>query len=618
MTTGRTIERLVIEVGHKVDGAALDKARAEARAAAEEIRREFDVTAEQVKRAADDIAKENEDAAEKTSEVWTGALRRVGEKLTDFAAGLPGKIASFVKDTFEGVREVDTFAQSIGVGTVELIALEKGFERVRVPADNTREAVKTLTENLGEMRRLGSGPAVDSLGSLGLKLADLDGLNTEQTLKVLADRLVGIEDESKRTSIAIELMGEDGRALLPALLDGASGVETLTQAAREAGQVIDQETIEASRELDAKLAEVKGTAEGVALSLLESLAPAAVDVADKTLAWTEKNQELIDQNLPTLVDQITTAMTLLAEGVLKAAGALSSLRDGFADLRKTTDDTAVGRWILGLQGIELDSAGRRVEAGSQRRANTSAAESNRALAAGEYVPVNASRRDENGDFAEADGVTLGARGPSNATISEAERARLNAQRRIEQHNARVRREKFEAEAKEGTGSRGGKRGESAAIKQARQDAEFTGLADELRKLGDRYAATPKAVEKAIDSVVKAYAGGASQSVARKRGLGTLGGLVGVDLNKQISRDPLSQLLGIDALPDASPAEMAQERAPQVLTATINNSYAINNQFAINGSDRPDLVPDQVIDRMREVFEHEVNKSGNYSKVVLAR
>lgn len=607
MTTGRTIERLVIEVGHKVDGAALDKARAEARAAAEEIRREFDVTADQVKRAAGDIAKENEDAAEKTSEVWTGALRRIGEKVTDFAAGAAGAIASFVADTFEGVRETDVFAQSIGIGTGELIALERGFERVRVPADNTREAVKTLTENLGEMRRVGSGPAVDSLGSLGLKLSDLDGLNTEQTLKVLADRLAGIEDGSKRTSIAIELMGEDGRALLPALLDGASGVDALTQAARDAGQVIDQETIEATRELDAKLAEVKGTAQGVALTVLEKAMPAFSGAADRAGEWIDKNQDFIDQDLPSVFDSI-------ADGISAVVGVLAEAVQLFADAKKAAEDFAdalsdfedsvkIGTATNPLTGEYLSDE---TVAASQNRVGVRGVGG----IVGEKGAAGRARHEEERRFQEQ--IQRG----QDAQLYLIEQRRKQEQAAIAaQRNAAA--GEFEGEAKGGKGNKGGKgRGRRPAEAPTLDDDDP--IAVEIRKLGEQYEATPKAIEAALASAAGAVGRGASQSVARKRGLGTLGGLVGVDLNKQISRDPLSQLLGIDALPDASPAEMAQERAPQVLTATINNNYAINNQFAINGSDRPDLVPDQVIDRMREVFEDQVNKSGNYSKVVLAR
>lgn len=612
-----TLEEHVIKVRHETDG-SMERIRADARKAAQEIDQQFERAARGAGESADGIADDMSDAAGKSSEVWTGALRRIGEKLTDLGIKSVKATASYIADTFEAVRETDLFAQTLGVATTSMLALEKGFERARVPADNTREAVKTLRENLGEMARVGTGPAVDSLGSLGLRLEDLQDKNPEEQLKILADALQSVESESKRTSIAIELMGEDGQRIMPAMLDGAAGVDALTQAARDAGQVLDQETIEKTRELDEALMSMKGQAEGVALTVLEAVLPALTDAAEDTSAWVDENQDLIDQDLPAVIDAIATAMRGIGSAAGWAARQSAALGDSLFSFSQWASENkgilaVFAAGVPGGQALIPTILGNDTGGGVQ--ASPEAVEQGERLAAERAAERERMQRGEN----LAGAVTAG-----RAIYDRWQDPDVQAEYAERQARA-ARASKFErGEKNKGKGKGAGKRdagdlsaGELEII------ADFVlaqpELSAEFDRVGGRFGATAGGLDRTRLAAAKSLRGGGNAAAARKAGLGTLGRLTDTaNIEKQISRDPLSALFGVEALPDVSPADIAQDRAPQVLTATINNTFTIEQRFSIDGSSRPDLVPDQVTDAVRRLFSDEVERQSTYVANPFAR
>ena len=605
------LEEHIIKISHVSDAKGLEKARADARKAAADIEAAFSGAADKGEDAADDLGGGMEDAAKKSSEVWTGALRQIGARMTDFGIQAAQAIAGYVADTFEGVRETDLFAQTLDVATGELLALEKGFARMRIPADNTREAVKTLRENLGELDRLGTGPAKDSLGSLGLTLDDLrDKAPTEQ-LEILADALQGVDSASKRTSIAIELMGEDGQRIMPAMLDGAAGVRELTDAARDAGQVLDEETIQKTRELDEALLSMKGEAEGVALSIMTKAMPALTDAAEGMGDWYDENEELIDQNLPKVIDAIATAVQVLASAFVWAAEKSAALGDSMFSFAQWASENKewVALFAAGVPGGQLlipsilgNDTGGGVEGPN---ADMTLEEAN-AIRAANAKGARERKRLE-------DGRPTAYQEQQQAAF-EADRARQESERKALERRDESR--KFEENEKNKKNKKGKKK-KSGPSDEAKALAEE--LRDEFAKLGGNFGLTDKGLEAAIADAASEFDRGGNVAAARKRGIGTIGRLTDTkNIDKQVSQDPLSKLFGIEELPDVSPGDISQDRAPQVLTATINNTFTIDMDFAIDGATRPDLIPDQVLDSFRSMFANEVERQSNYVKVPFSR
>lgn len=380
-------------------------------------------------------------AARKNAE----ALRTLGRGSAVAATAAAGAVVGLFKlaeASAEAANNTAKVAKGLGVAADGLQRLEFATSRAtKATSEQLHKGIAVLTVGLQDAVTKGTGPVAEGLDAIGLSADDLMGMDIEQQFGVIAEALKKVPLEADKSAISMKLFGRRaGTELKPLLDEGITGLNAYGQEAERLGLVLDQKALAASEEFIDSLSDMKKTVAAVARDVGMAATPAFKDAADGVKEWTVENRELIDQNLPKLIEQLTTGMTALASATLSVAGALSSTKDGFDELRRFTDDTSVGRWILGLQGIELDSAGRRVEAGKHARFEASAEESKRAFAAGEYEAQRTRALHGGGSEVIPLGDDLGGYGPSDATLGAAEKARRDALRRIAVHNQRARAE----------------------------------------------------------------------------------------------------------------------------------------------------------------------------------
>lgn len=620
--TQKAVEAAQDAVFNATDKASKKAAQVALRAAQKQAKAQRDVAREAEKSAREaeaaykNAAKAAEDSAKKTRDAWAGAGKAIAVGFAGIATAVGAGVAKITHDVIENGLELDVWRTKLDATAIELQRVELAGKAVRVPVDNTREAVKTLRENLGELERIGTGPARDSLGSLGLKLEDLINLPLEDQLGVLADALADVDDHSKRLSIAIELMGEDGAALLPLLSKGSGGIRELGNQAEATGAIMSDEMVDKTVELNGKLEGMKNRASGVALELVDALMPAMEEIAEDTEQWADENQELIDQELPELLREIAAAARLVVEAVgavggafLDAKKAASDFMIELADLSIRSDITAAER--RGEISSEAAAASRRVVGTSgiggvandspQRRA---------ALARAEAQREAERRRQEQGQIAAQSAAAQAAADTLQYAIPAAEARRK-------------RREKFERDERNKTGGGGG--GKSAKDRAAEKElaealaqVRLLGIEDELRSLGVSAGASDKAIEAAIKASADSVAKGASKVVAKKAGVGQLSSLTGVDLAAKQTDPLLSAIFGDDTLPDVPLSELERGQEPQVLISTVNNNYNVDVTNEINGAGSPAEVAEEVETRFRTLMGEELSEVSKYSKVKFAR
>ncbi len=570
----------------------------------------------------DDAERKATGSADKVDRSWSKAGASIGKAGLAIAAATTGAAVGLFKlaeGAAEAANETAKTAKGLSIASDGLQKLEFATGRAtKATSQDLHKALGILTLGLEDAAIKGTGPVAEGLDAIGLSAEDLKGQKIEDQFGIIADAVRQLPEETDRTAAAMKLFGAKGGAALKPLLDeGADGIRNLGNEAERLGLILDKDALTASEEFVDVLSDTKKTVAAVAREVGLAAVPAIQDAAGRTKEWTVENQDLIDQNLPLLVEQVTTGMTALATATLSVAGALADVRDGFDSVRKSTDDTAVGRWILGLQGIELDSAGRRVEAGTADRYNASSREHERAFAAGEYdTPLRTRLRDDETAAIVPASDALGGFGPSDSTISGAERARLATQQRIAEHNARAKKDKKDKENKKNRPGRGRRR----RAPDDGLDAEALELfGDEIRRLAGEGGVGEIAIDAALKSAAGSLRSGANQSVARKSALSRLGGLAGKDFNATAdAKDPLlSEIFGED-VPDVELSSLARGAQPQTLVSTINNTFNIQNAQEINGAGDPASVGNEAATALRDVFEGSVAASTKTAKVNFAR
>jgi len=575
--------------------------------------------AEQAARDAASAAKDALDGQEKKAndirEKLVKGAKRVGVGLAAAGAAAAGGIALYTDHLVTSGRELDLWTEKTGASARELQRLEKAGERVNVPVDNMREGMKTLRENLGELARLGTGPARDALGSLGISLDEIKNLGAEDQIKLISDSLIEMtadlepaEAKSKQLSLAIELMGEDGAAMMPLLSQGGDAIAGLGDAAEKAGQIMDDDMIATTRELDAAMKDASAVVEGTGLAIARELLPMVQDATQDFQSWLAENDELIKQDIPQVIGQIAEAFGFVADMVGKAISGIASFSRWLDDV----GESAILDKIASLGGETRTVAQRGI--GAQAAAGELETVAGNGAAA---VEALAEAHRQRQDAAAVDNMAAALASLADQQTAE-NKGRATAAARRQKGRAFERGEL--AKAKGGGGGKSAKDREAEeALAEALVQVRTSGLEEDLQALGARAGATDTAIQSATEAAAKQFIAGASRQVAKKAGVGVLSTLTGVDLGKKQTDPLLSAIFGDDTLPDVPISELERGQTPQVLISTINNTYNVEVPIQVHGAGRdPASIADEIDDRFHQLFANEVAAVSKMSKVVFAR
>lgn len=548
------------KTARKVASDALHAARKSAKAAREAMQ-EAKAAAREAEKAGAAAAKKADDMEAK----FGAGLKKVGGALGALGVGVSvAAIASMTQEVIQNSQELTIWSERLGETTDALQGLSKTGELAKVPQESLFKAIQKLQVGLGEFQRTGAGPAGEALKELGLNVEDLIRLPAEEQLRRIADGLTRVSTDAERTAILVKLVGEEGAQLAPLLSKGASGFDTFADAAARSG-ALTEEQIAKNVALGKEITELDQEWQTLKNTLVSALVPAINDSIDDfsnigsaigdLFSTTEETTTAVDENATSWVDWASTMALIVIPGALSASIAIDKIGDA---LEKVGDRIpgAVAAARAQVQA-ELAPEQQRVAA-----AQKSLDAQYRTLAESAALPSNA--------FFEL-------------TPVEVQDPEANAK------NDRKKR-------------RGGGRSGSRAERAAREAISSSPLGDELRRLAEEFGAGQKAVAEAIKAAAGAQLRGANQAVVRRSALSSLGGNVGQDLTQRSTKDPLlSEIFGVEGIPDVPLSELTQNRTPQVLTAQITNTFTIAMDFDIQGGSRPDLIPDRIVDGVTEVF-----------------
>lgn len=593
MTT--VIEELAIGLGYQVDSAGLDKAET----------------------AGVDAAKRVESRWGEASKKIRSGINAAGKAIGLAMGAAAGATIAFTKEILDQGKDLDTWRKKLGSSAEDLGRVEQGFRSLNIEQDNTREALKTLRENLGELERLGTGPARDSLGSLGLTLKDLQGLTLEDQLGVLSDALQGVENHSQRLSIAIELMGEDGAALLPALELGSRGIRELGDAASDSGRVMSDDLVDSTVRVNKSMDRLKGELSGVALELAESLIPELEDGTDAVIQFTEEHQKLIKEDIPSAIRAIGEAFAFVAEQTVDAIAGVRDFADELsdADLRsRVQSGRGLGERIFdaatSFGGSEVQLATERAILGHGVGGTDDPAALGIVGERSARALTPAGRRQLR---AERAAIQQGVRGAQDvAAIAEADQANREAFAAANATMQRGRRgRRFNAGERAGAsggGSAAGGEDERAAEEAAKRSEELFG--EMFRSLAEQSGAGAIAVQASLEAAAKQLQEGAVSGVAQEAGLRRLGSLTGKDYKQQ--KSGLLDEFGVQAvLPGVT------RSGPQVQVTETTNNYTFDQKFNVPPGDVREVAR-HVAAATRESWRAEVEGTIRATEVKYAR
>lgn len=275
------------------------------------------------------------DAARKRFESFGKTITKIGAGITAVGAGITAPFLVATKQFAETASALDDMSKQTGLSVETLSSLDYA-------AKQNGTTLETLTGSLFRMsRRIAnvtteSGPAVRALAALGIEADALTQLPADEQMKVIADALVNVGDESLAAQYGFEIFGGEIKSLLPLLQQGSAGIEEWQGKAREAGAVIGQDAVDAAAEFSNALTDLKTSLTPVITAMATSAMPVLGDIA-RTLVpiilsigdWIKENKELATTVFKvglsmTAVGAVITKGGLAMVTAAKAAGTLAT------------------------------------------------------------------------------------------------------------------------------------------------------------------------------------------------------------------------------------------------------------------------------------------------------
>lgn len=326
-----------------------------------------DKAAADAKKQAEAAAKAHAEAAKKSAEKWKAAFGNAGRIVAGaLAAGAAG-IAVFARDLYQSGLAIDRQSRQLGMSAQE-------FQRWGYIAEQTGLEQQALVVSLAHLQQQAAdaatqgGDAAKRFRDLGIAIEDSSGnvRSGSELMMDAADAIQRLGPGTEATAVAMRLFGEQGRGLLPVLLQGRQGVERLGGEFDALGGGLDDETIASIAEMDRTLNRTKQQLLALVMPIVRQAVPAMREFAGKIGGVIEKFKQTLNESHALRAGLITLGALLVGVGVAAAIAwapivvTLGVILAGAVALGLVVDDlittfeggdSVIRRFVDGLWGV---------------------------------------------------------------------------------------------------------------------------------------------------------------------------------------------------------------------------------------------------------------------------
>jgi len=213
--------------------------------------------------------------------VALSAINPVTAALTAMTAGAVGVGAAVwgLTGRIGDLAGVADRAAQTGLSGAFLQQLEFAADQSGVAAETLTGGIKKLTVMIGKAGD-GSKEASDALGSIGLKLEDLQKLSPEQQFEKVAAGIGKIPTAAGRAAAAVKIFGKSGIEMTTLFAGGLDDITKLMQDARDIGIGLDDEQLKRVADADDSLQKMYASISAMVDQVAVGLAPAFEKVAE--------------------------------------------------------------------------------------------------------------------------------------------------------------------------------------------------------------------------------------------------------------------------------------------------------------------------------------------------
>jgi hypothetical protein len=200
-----------------------------------------------------------------------------------------GKLLDFSKEVLNAGVSIARASQITGASTQTLGVFVKTADDLGISSEAVDKGFVKLSKSILSFQQGGSA-ARQAFGQLNITQKDFVGLNTDQKIKLVTDRLGGMADGTTKAALAQELLGRGGAELIPVLDQLAGdGFDKAKKSAEEFGLLLDGPTTQSLILAKKGLTDLEDVGKGVATQFTAGLAPAFTDVANAIVKATTQD-----------------------------------------------------------------------------------------------------------------------------------------------------------------------------------------------------------------------------------------------------------------------------------------------------------------------------------------
>lgn len=249
---------------------------------------------------------------------------KASEKLLDhvkelFAAylGFEGfrRLKESVDQTVELGAAVGDLADKTGTSIEEIQKL--GYA-AQVNGLSTEFMANTLAHLSVSLAAAGHGSTeqAQAFERAGIKIRDAEGKirPASEVLNDIADHIQKL-DETDRPAAAFELLGKQGKELLPMLKNGSKGLNDFKQEAVDMGLVITKEASESMDKVEKSSKRLGLAWKGLKQEAIVALIPKIQELVEGMLAWIKANREMIKEAIHAAFNLVLVVVKALAVGL---------------------------------------------------------------------------------------------------------------------------------------------------------------------------------------------------------------------------------------------------------------------------------------------------------------
>lgn len=212
-----------------------------------------------------------------------GVAQSVGAPFAAVAGAVGFSLQSAVMGFAQAGDSLDKMSARLGISAVKLQEWSFAATHAGAAPEDLEDALKDLSEKIAEVAGGDTGDAAQLFSALGISVKDASGKirPASDIFEELADAIQRNEDPALRTKMAMVLMGDSGRKLIPMLSGGAQGLDDMAKQARDLGLVMNEDAVAAAAQMTDHMDDMKASVTAVGHEIGYRLSPIVISMSDR-------------------------------------------------------------------------------------------------------------------------------------------------------------------------------------------------------------------------------------------------------------------------------------------------------------------------------------------------